>query len=963
MSSFFLISLRRRRTSALLSLVTSALTGLIFIQGPLFAQGAARPTTVVPTVTAPTPGGGGGGGNAATIIPGIVGGGGGGGGNAIANLPGILAGGGGGGAGAVSQPTISAPRGGLAGETITARILLPTQTGGQNTTASTTYQWSVSGGRIISDARVATLQFIADIAGTVTLNVAIAADGTSYNATAQVTIVSAQTAGAVTSPATIATNAAAFTASVPGAQNGDRTFRWTVTGGSQITAGQGTATVTLSPGAAGLRELTCNVNLQNLVTVPVRAYVVVTGAGAPTVLTINGGSGGATVPAGTRVDIFAHAPAAGQVFDRWTGDVAALGTGALAPLLAHTVLTMPATAVTLTATYKSAPTWAAVVVPNFNPQTQTAANGQTTTLSATLSYFIPANAVGIVMMLHDTGGSQTDWFSRPEQVLLARELVATGFGVAALSSVNRTTGNWGAQSVLSSNLDALNHTAALDRFGRDGLLANTKPIFFIGTGAGANAALRFGDLLSNAPAERPVKGAILYLTTGVDTLAVTSKVPQFFALATNDDNLGPTGLSDAQNNSQLLGGRGIATGIYNNPVSPVLAGRFRALSLTNPTFTAADAQAIWSALKTAGFIDENNYVKAVPTAAALTAALPATYQNRSSEVSALLAVSGAEREFFSDANARVLAFMGQRVTNAPTPTPGRLVNLSTRTKIAHLNDAFALGFNISGTQPAQLLIRGIGPALTKFGLAGALPALRLEVNRGATVIAMNEGWDKAAPAGSATAAQIATAAASVGAFALGAGDLDTAVLLQLTPGTYTANIKGINGAIGDVLAEIYDVSRNGTRLTNLSTLASISAEGDFITPGLVIAGTNPRTLVVRAVAQGLSEFGIPSQDLIGDARISILTTAPNGNVQTVGNNNNWGQTNAAVLTAAFPAVGAFPLKTASDAAIVDSLAPGNYTLQAGGAPTIVFPAGVQIPANFVAPNQTGRILVEVYEVP
>ena len=98
---------------------------------------------------------------------------------------------------------------------------------------------------------------------------------------------------------------------------------------------------------------------------------------------------------------------------------------------------------------------------------------------------------------------------------------------------------------------------------------------------------------------------------------------------------------------------------------------------------------------------------------------------------------------------------------------------------------------VSVTEP----IRGIGPALAKFGLPSALLAPRLEVNKGNTIIATNEGWDKG---GNTTV--IATAAANVGAFALAPGDADTAVLLTLDPGTYTATIRGINGAIGDVLA-------------------------------------------------------------------------------------------------------------------------------------------------------------------
>ena len=64
----------------------------------------------------------------------------------------------------------------------------------------------------------------------------------------------------------------------------------------------------------------------------------------------------------------------------------------------------------------------------------------------------------------------------------------------------------------------------------------------------------------------------------------------------------------------------------------------------------------------------------------------------------------------------------------------------------------------------------------------------------------------------------------------------------------------------------------------------------------------------------------------------------------------------------FPAVGVFVLKpTNGDAALVDALAPGTYTLQAGAQPIPATPVGGQTPVTI--PNQVGSLLVEVYEVP
>jgi hypothetical protein len=892
---------------------------------------------------------------------GVIIGPGGGGGGGIVLPPG--GGGGGGGGLVITGPRIVTDTGILAGQSSQATVVVPATAGQGATPPASTYQWTISGGRFTSDPTRQIVTFAAEAAGTLSLNVVVITGGTSQSASLNVTVLSPALAGTIASTATIATSTTngTFTASVPAATGNDRTFRWTVAGtGAAVTAGQNTNTATIRPGQPGLLTINCDVTLQQLATVNLRSFVLVTGAGAPAPLAIDGGAGSGSYPAGSRVDIFAHPPAPGQVFDRWTGDTAALGNGPLLPFLAHTVVTVPATGATLTATYKPAAPWTPTVATGFNP-IATASPGGTT-----LTYHIPADAQGLVFLLHETGGAGANWFNRAEQLTLLRDLVAAGYGVAALDSANRTAGAWSAQAALASNPDAATHAAALDRFVRDGLLAATRPVFFLGFAAGADAAARYADALATATPARPVKGAVLYCATGGATLAVTSRVPQFFALAAHDEGLGAAGNADAVSNSQLLAGRGVATALANNGASPIHNARFRALGLTGAAFTAADALAVWTAVKAGNFLDANNYPKAVPTVEAVRAALPATYQPRAAEVQAQLGIGYAAQEFYSAANARVINFLNARAADAAAPAPGRLINLSTRTRIAYLGDSFTLGFNLAGPQRATLLIRGIGPALAKFGLPGALPAPRLEINSGAAVIAANEGWDKPA-AGAATAAQIATAAASVGAFALTAGDADTALLLTLDPGTYTATIKGLNGAIGDVLAEIYDVSRNPTRLTNLSTLAKISAEGELLIPGIVIAGNNPRTLVVRAVAQGLSDFGLPAANLLGDARISILTTVQQGGqgvTQTVAANNNWAQAaaagggGAAQLGVAFPAVGAFPLRAASDAAILDALAPGAYTLQAGAAP---LPTGANAPAT--PPNQTGSVLVEVYEVP
>lgn len=871
-----------------------------------------------------------------------------------------------------TTPTIITASGLLVGDSGTANVIVPTQAanaiaGGATDpnaivgTNTNTYLWTITGGTITSDATRPTVTFTADKAGTITLSVDVTVVGSSpVNATATVTVISPDDAGTITAPATVSTGAASATASVPAAQNNDRTFRWTVTGDASIVSGATTNTLTFKPGTPGVKTLNCAVVLQRLVTVNLKAFVVVTGSGPSVTITITNGSGGGTYAGGSRVDIFANPPPAGQVFDRWTGDTSVLGTGALAPFLPHVLITVPSTPVALTATYKAAQTWTTTTVTGFNPQTSTNASGQTVTQATTLVFYIPTGATGIVFLLHDTAGTAGAWFTTPERALLARDLVAAGYGVVALNSVNRTAGTWNQQTTLANNFDAQNVAAALDKFSREGVTAAGRAVFLLGEAAGASAASSYADLLVAATPSRPIKGVVLYLAAGTETQAVTSTVPRLYALAANDENLGTAGNTTARTNSQLLAGRGIATGSSTSAVTPVYQNRFRSLAITVPSFSTSDASAVWTALKNANLLDANNYLKSLPTEPEVKAVMPAAYQSRAADVASALAVSNAASEFYSENDARVIAFLNARVAGTPAPAPGRMANLSTRTKLPAVGSSFTLGFNLAGSDKATLLIRGVGPKLGEYGVADALAAPRLEFYQGATLLVANEGWDKG---GAAVRTAVANAAASVGAFALTDGSADAAVLLtNLSPGSYTVKILGVNGSVGDVLAEVYDVSKNNTRLTNLSTLATINDDGGVILPAIVIQGANPRTLLARAVGPGLEPYGVPLTSSLGDPRLTVL----NGSNATVASNNNWSQGGAtgqaAALTAAFPATGAFSLKTGTtDAALVAAFAAGSYTLQADAAP--VPTAGNGQAAAAVAANQTGLVLVEVYEVP
>jgi hypothetical protein len=128
----------------------------------------------------------------------------------------------------------------------------------------------------------------------------------------------------------------------------------------------------------------------------------------------------------------------------------------------------------------------------------------------------------------------------------------------------------------------------------------------------------------------------------------------------------------------------------------------------------------------------------------------------------------------------------------------RLVNISSRGLVTPDDGVLIGGFVVTGNSPKQLLIRGVGPGLTAFGIAGVLADPALTIYQDTKPLAINEGW--------ANSAAIATAATQTGAFALPSGSKDAAVLITLNPGAYTAQIKSAkNASSGVALIEIYEV--------------------------------------------------------------------------------------------------------------------------------------------------------------
>lgn len=266
----------------------------------------------------------------------------------------------------------------------------------------------------------------------------------------------------------------------------------------------------------------------------------------------------------------------------------------------------------------------------------------------------------------------------------------------------------------------------------------------------------------------------------------------------------------------------------------------------------------------------------------------------------------------------------------------RLSNLAIRAQGGG-GDTLITGFTVGPGVNKTVLIRAVGPTLGGFGVAGALSDPKLELFSGTTKVAENDNWS----------ATDASTFASLGAFGLGAGSRDAAIVTTLSPGSYTAQVSGVGSSAGVVLVEVYEVTGGATRLVNLSTRAQVGTGDNILIPGITISGggSGSRRLLIRAVGPTLGGFGVAGT--IADPKLELYS-----GTAKIAENDNWGTpvgataADAATLSGVFTQAGAFSLGAGSrDAALLVNLGSGSYTLQVSG-----------------VGGTTGAALVEVYDL-
>ena len=254
----------------------------------------------------------------------------------------------------------------------------------------------------------------------------------------------------------------------------------------------------------------------------------------------------------------------------------------------------------------------------------------------------------------------------------------------------------------------------------------------------------------------------------------------------------------------------------------------------------------------------------------------------------------------------------------------QLLNISTRLSITGGQSVGIGGFIVTGSAPKKVVVRAIGPSLTASGLANVVTDPVLELHDGSQnrLMTTNDNWS-----------DDPESADDLSAIGMKPADeRESAIIVTLAPGPYTAVIRAKDGSTGTALVEMYDVDAVAdSQLANVSTLGFVGTGDDVLIGGFVIGGPSSAKVVVRAIGPSLRASGV--QNAVEDPTLAVHDS--NGNVTS---NDDWQSANEAIPAVLQP-------RDPRESAIQMALPAGSYTAIVRG-----------------KADSTGVALVEAYNV-
>jgi uncharacterized repeat protein (TIGR01451 family) len=186
-------------------------------------------------------------------------------------------------------------------------------------------------------------------------------------------------------------------------------------------------------------------------------------------------------------------------------------------------------------------------------------------------------------------------------------------------------------------------------------------------------------------------------------------------------------------------------------------------------------------------------------------------------------------------------------TATPTATPSQAVNLSTRLRAETGDKVMIAGFIITGNVPKDVVLRGLGPSLSRFGLTDLLqdPVLELRGSSG-NLIFGNDNWKDT------------QRSLIEGTPFQPTDDRESVIVTTLPPTAYTVILAGKNQTTGVGTVEVYDNNAAvDSQLANISTRGFVQTQDKVMIGGFTLGvSNNPTRIAVRGLGPSLTQFGL-----------------------------------------------------------------------------------------------------------
>jgi hypothetical protein len=535
-----------------------------------------------------------------------------------------------------------------------------------------------------------------------------------------------------------------------------------------------------------------------------------------------------------------------------------------------------------------------------------------------------------------TSGADSFGLSVSSNVICAGgELIISGTGIIDNSSVLQGLGAGNLGRIIFNNASTAGHatiysgggsdtTCSGETIFNDSSTAGSAILFANGGCYGDGGAITFNGMSTGGSARVQVSFGCTW-NSGSGYLDISSHQSGMTIGSIEGDGDVYLGANDLR-----VGTNNVNTNYYGN-ISNSGRGGGSLGKVGSGVLTLANPYGLWSLSNTLGLI--------------LVSGSPIKLDYGSPEVIASLKVNGVRQPPglyggpMSGAPNILPEFRG---TGKVEVAPLTLGNISTRVFVQTGDKVMIGGFIVQGTEPKKVIIRAIGPGLSRYGVPNPLadPTLELHNATGA-LIASNDNWQHTIIGGIITADQVGAIRNS--GYVPGDGR-ESAIIAELPPGNYTTVVRGVNSTTGVALAEVYDLRpETSSTLRNISTRSFVQTGDNVMIGGFVVTGGNPKRVIVRAIGPELTQYGIPNPLMNPRLELHDRTGA------LIARNDNWRNTIIWGIIE-YNQVGdirdsGYAPGDGLESAIIAELPAGNYTAIVRG-----------------VNNTTGVALVEVYDL-